>query len=189
MKILFVNACVREASRTRKLAEYLLTKLNGDMEMVDLARTAVFPLDGARLALRDDVLRTGNMEADILKYARQFAQADLIVMAAPYWDLGFPAILKNYLENITVAGVTFRYENGVPRGLCQGKKLVYITTSGGPVFADFGFPYVKALAEGLYGIRETTCFRAEGLDMDDVCVEERLENVRRQMDAYLGNGI
>ena len=98
---------------------------------------------------------------------KEFATADTIVIAAPYWDLSFPAVLKLYLENISVVGVTFRYsENGVPVGLCRANKLIYVTTAGGYIGEnDFGFSYVKSLAQNLYGIKNTECVAAEGLDI------------------------
>ena len=40
--------------------------------------------------------------------ARQFARAEIIVMAAPYWDLSFQAALKQYLEQVNVVGITCR---------------------------------------------------------------------------------
>ncbi len=48
------------------------------------------------------------------RYARQFAGADEIVIAAPYWDLSFPSVLKVYLEHICITGITFQY---TPEGM------------------------------------------------------------------------
>lgn len=45
----------------------------------------------------------------MFKYAHEFANADLIVIAAPFWDLSIPALLKVYIENIAVDGITFEY--------------------------------------------------------------------------------
>ena len=93
-------------------------------------------------------------------YARQFADADTVVIAAPYWDLLFPAVLRIYLENITVCGITFRYsEKGIPESLCNAEKLCYVTTSGGFIGENnFGFDYVKALSSGFFGMwREGAC--------------------------------
>jgi FMN-dependent NADH-azoreductase len=111
----------------------------------------------------------------MLRYARQFAQAEEIVIAAPFWDLAFPAKLKIYLEQITVAGITFQYVDGRPRGLCRAKKLTYITTSGGPIFDDFGYAYVKTLAQKFYGIPQTKAIRAMNLDVEMICAQELLE--------------
>ena len=47
----------------------------------------------------------------MFRYARQFAAADKIVIAAPLWDLSFPAQLKVYLENIYVTGIVTKYSD------------------------------------------------------------------------------
>ena len=94
-------------------------------------------------------------------------RADTIVIAAPYWDLAFPAVLKAYLENICVCGVTFKYsEEGIPVGLCKAKKLYYITTSVGYIGQyNMGYDYIKALCKLYFGITDTECISAEGLDI------------------------
>jgi FMN-dependent NADH-azoreductase len=98
--------------------------------------------------------------------AKQFASAETIVIATPYWDLSFPAVVKTYFENITVTGLTFAYGNdGIPQGLCNGKRLIYVTTAGGPIVYNFGYDYVSTLAKGFYGIKDVQCVKAEGLDI------------------------
>ncbi|MBQ7193498.1 MAG: NAD(P)H-dependent oxidoreductase [Synergistaceae bacterium] len=102
-----------------------------------------------------------------------FASADEIVIAAPYWDLSFPASLKNYVEAINVVGLTFGYgEDGRPYGLCRAKRLVYVTTAGGPILNEaYGYGYVRELAQGFYGIPEVVLVKAEGLDIVGADVE------------------
>ena len=64
--------------------------------------------------------------------ARLFADADLVVVGAPYWDLSFPALLKIYIENIMVLGVTFIYgERGQVIPLGRAGRMFYISTAGG----------------------------------------------------------
>ena len=133
------------------------------------------PLNTELLEKRDSLLKNGRLDDPMLRYARQFAEADEIIIAAPFWDLAFPAKLKIYLEQITVSGVTFKYVDGHPIGLCKAKKLTYITTSGGPVFDDFGYAYVKTLAQNFYGIEKTEAIRAMNLDVDMISAEELLE--------------
>ena len=66
------------------------------------------------------------------KYAEQFAAADKYVIAAPMWNLSFPAILKAYFDYVVLAGVTFKYTEQGPVGLLvPGKKAVHITARGG----------------------------------------------------------
>lgn len=166
-KILFVNACVRgEQSRTRELAQCVLEKLTGEVVERNLQTEELKPLDGKLLQKREELLAAGKTSDEMFRYAREFAEADVIVMAAPYWDMAFPALLKLYLEQITVCGMTFHYlPTGVPEGLCRAKKLYYVTTAGGPIVYNFGYDYVKTLAEQFYGIKETQFFRAENLDI------------------------
>ena len=164
--ILFVNGCVRENSRTLELARAVLEKESDAVEEVRLYPGGPEGLDAEKLALRDELLAKGDPDHPMLRWARQFAQADTIVIAAPYWDLAFPAKVRAYLEEVTVSGITFRYgENGIPQGLCKAKRLIYVTTAGGPIFQNYGYKYVKALAQGFYGIPEVTMVKAEGLDI------------------------
>lgn len=175
MKVLFINACVREASRTRMLAERVLGELGGSITELDLGREGIAPLTRETLQMREDLLHAGNTEHPMLRYARQFAEADEIVIAAPYWDLSFPALLKIYFEQISATGVTFTYREGRPEGLCRARRLTYVTTAGGAIFADFGYSYVKALATSFYGIPETRAIRAENLDVLSISPNEFFE--------------
>lgn len=178
MSVLFVNACVREDSRTLILARHLLDVLGDEVTELDLGRENVLPLNGDSLAQRD---RRDPLSPS-LGYARQFAAADTIVIAAPFWDLSIPALLKSYIENVCVTGITFTYENNMPKGLCAAKKLYFVTTSGGGFIPDFGYDYVKAVATGFFGIPETVCYYAEWLDADDADVCGIIENALKDID-------
>ena len=166
-KILLINACVRPGSRTMELAQTLLKKLEGDVEEARLYDMPLPALDLKGMERRNLASGKNDFSDPCFDVAKQFAAADTIVIAAPYWDLMFPAVLKNYLENITVSGLTFRYsEQGRPQSLCRAKKLYYVTTSGGFIGEnDFGFSYVKALAENFFGIADVYRYAAEGLDI------------------------
>lgn len=181
MKTLFINACVRGESRTYRLAKKLLERLGG-YEEIALENAGLKPLNRERLARRDELLAAGDAAAPELSEARRFAEAEAIVVAAPYWDLMFPALLKIYLENVTVCGVTFYYtDEGVPTGLCRAKRLYYVTTAGGPVFQNFGYDYVAALAKGFYGISDTRLISAEGLDIRGADIEKILAEAERKI--------
>ena len=164
--VLFINGCVRENSRTLELARAVLEKISGDVEEIRLYPDGPEGLDAEKLCMRDELLANKNYDHPIFRFARQFAAADTVVMAAPYWDLAFPVKVRAYLEEITVSGITFKYgENGIPQGLCNAEKLIYVTTAGGPIFQNFGFEYVKSLANNFYGIQDVRLVKAEGLDI------------------------
>ncbi len=177
--ILFVNACVRGQSRTLRLAKALLDKLGGAKEEIRLYEVAFPVANEAFLSERDRLIAQEKWEHPWFAMARQFAAADQIVIAAPYWDLSFPAALKQYFEQINVLGITFVYTpEGIPKGLCKARKVYYVTTAGGHyVPCDFGYGYVKALAEGYYGIPETKLIAAKGLDIDGADAEGILSEV------------
>ena len=148
------------------LANAVIAKISDTIEEVRLYPNGAEGLDAERLHLRDELLALKRYDHPMFCLAKQFAAADTIVIAAPYWDLAFPAKVRAYLEEISVSGITFRYgENGIPQGLCKAKKLIYVTTAGGPIIQNFGFEYVKALAQGFYGIGEVSLVKAEGLDI------------------------
>ena len=175
MSILFINACVRENSRTLVIAKSLLSEMSGDVTEVNLNEENIAPLNRELLEKRENLLHSGNTSDSMFRFAKQFAESDEIVIAAPFWDLSFPALLKTYIEQITVSGITFRYINGRPSGLCKAKRLTYVTTSGGPIFADFGYEYIKTLAKNFYGISETRAYRAMNLDSEMISAEEVLD--------------
>lgn len=181
--ILYINACCRENSRTDELAQCLLGVLDGSIQTVNLYGESISPIDGVLLSKRDGLLREGRTDDEMFTLANQFAAADTIVIAAPYWDLMFPSVLKVYLENITVCGITFRYsEKGIPQSLCKAKNLYYVTTSGGYLGENsIGFGYIKAVAEAFFGIGNVRFFSAEGLDIYGADVEKIMQNAKENI--------
>lgn len=163
--VLFVNCCPRDNSRTERLARKLLNTL-GEFDEVNPEKEGLVPMSKERLDYRTALIERGDFSDDIFSYARQFAAADEIVIAAPFWDLSFPSVLKIYIENIYVTGIVSKYdENGAPKGLCRAKKLYYVTTAGGAYDGRFSFDYLKELAESFLGIGEAVLLKAENLDI------------------------
>ena len=183
MNILFVNACIREEeSRTLTLCSKLLKRLEKQYPMaaiqeVRLSDLKLKPLDRKTLEVRDRMLSMDDKDSSLFEPAHTFADADLIVVGAPYWDLSFPAVLKAYIEQISVNGIAFYYdENGSPVGLCKAKKLWYVMTAGGYVGElNLGYDYMKALCR-LFGIKKTECIMAEGLDIWGTDVNKVMQN-------------
>ena len=164
--MLFVNGCVRENSRTLDLAKAVLAKETQEIQEIRLYTDGPEGLTSETLRLREELAQRREFDHPIFRWAVQFAKADTIVIAAPYWDLMFPTKVRAYLEAVTVAGITFQYSpEGVPQGLCKASRLIYVTTAGGPIFQNFGFDYVNALAGNFYGIPSTRLVKAEGLDI------------------------
>ena len=181
--ILYVNSTVREESRTDELARHLLKQMNGKITEVKLSNEQIEPLNGKSLAERDELLRDGDYTNEKLRYARQFANADSIVISAPFWDLSFPAKLKAYIENISVTGVTFRYsKDGRPIGLCKASDMYFISTAGGKFIPNFGYDYIKLLSNQLFGIKNSELVYAEGLDIVGNNVQEIMRKAKEDID-------
>ena len=178
-KILFINACVRPESRTAELSRHLLNRLDGEITEVDLYKEGLLPLCNKSIEKRD----MHDISGGEFEYARQFSKADIIVIGAPFWDLSFPAVLKLYFENVTVSGITFEYsEKGRPVSKCNAKKLYYITTSGGYIGNNnFGFDYVKALAENIFVICDVRFYAAEGLDIYEADIKGIMDEAKKRI--------
>ena len=80
-------------------------------------------------------------------------------------------------------GVTFIYtDEGIPKGLCRADKLTYVTTAGGDFVPDeYGFGYIKALAENYYGIKEVELIKAVGLDLAGADADKIIEDKIREI--------
>ena len=189
-QVLFVNACVRgEKSRTLKLARRFLEVYQAEhpqhvITEYDLCRERLQPQYPEILAERDALWSAGQLDHPMFAPARQFAAAGRIVIAAPFWDLNYPAILKIYLERISVADITFGYnEKGEMVGLCRAKDMVFITTRGGAYreagldWMEMGARHLEALCS-MYGIGRFQCLAVEGLD-----------DVRRDQAAMMQAGL
>ncbi|WP_316621025.1 NAD(P)H-dependent oxidoreductase [Ruminococcus sp. JE7B6] len=184
---LYINCCVREESRTERLAQAVLQKLGGDFTELNLYNENLKPLDGEMLNKRTALIEQGDYSDPMFDYAKQFASADTIVIAAPYWDLSFPASLKTYIENIYVTGIVSAYnESGLPVGLCKATELYYVTTAGGPYDPTYSYGYIESLAKNFFGIPETHLVKAEMLDIIGNNAEEILN---QEVSRILGNAI
>lgn len=184
-KILFINGCIRPESRTLVLANHLLSKLNGQVEEVNLEKEAIPALTGQSLKYRCDLLEAGKFDDPMLRYARQFKEADIIVMAAPYYDLSFSSNLKNYLEAVACVGLTFYYdENEVAQTHTKARKLYYVSTGGGILKKQYGFEYVKALVGEFYHIFDVQGFFAEKLDLLGSDPEKIMQDALLEVDKY-----
>ena len=184
MKVLFVDCCISqrgEESRTRALAgAYLEAYLNhhpeGELETVSPEELlALAPFDVEMLAEREALAQSGRFDDPVFDMARQFREADTVVVAAPYWDMSYPAALKAYIEHISAVGLTYHYELDGVHGDCEARYLVYLTSGGDFEREDsIGVLHWRQLC-GLFGIERFEYVFAGGLDIDPAQTEELLE--------------
>lgn len=189
-KVLYVDSCLKAAeSRTKRIADALIAELQKSnlfsVETVVVDGTSLVPLGLREYKNRRQLLDAQKTDDPLFDYAKQFASADLIVIAAPFWDMSFPAKLKTYFENISVAGFTFvNTEDGNSVGVCKAEKMVFITTRGMDIpdghTMEQASPYLKALAL-FFGIKDFEMVSAYGLDISTASeTENRIEKAKRQ---------
>lgn len=185
-KLVYINACIRGAdSRTQALAQPLLQKLSERYEIrqIDLSRSDLAPVTAALFSQRGSQgLSAWDMEA-----GRLVAQADRIVVAAPFWDMSFPSVLKVFFEHISAPGLTFEDgDDGNTVGICRAEKLLYITTRGMEIPTgdprEQGSSYLKALG-WLWNIPQVITVAAWGMDVSPAAI------CAQRLDAALSEGL
>lgn len=172
-EVLLIDCCIRrESSRTRRLAQAFVNALDParfHVTVLDPEAEGLRPLTGAFFQAREELLARRELDHPRFRYARQLAQADLVVFAAPFWDLSFPAMLKIYIENVCVEGITFTCDEEGLRGSCKASHMVFLTTRGAVYGAsplEQGSRYLEAMSQ-FFGIPAYSCVAAEGLDLGD----------------------
>lgn len=163
--LIFIDACIRAGSRTRRIAEPIITELSKSysVETVDLTKNTYPVADNYTLENRNQGVVP---EADI-ELAKRIASADRIVIAAPFWDMSFPSALKVFFENISLFGITFNTNEKECYGLCKAEKVMYITSRGMNISTgdplEQGTPYIKAISH-LWGWGELSVVAAQNMD-------------------------
>ena len=179
-KILVIDACVRrEESRTRLLMDEAVSALkemhpDWEFETLPLADMELNYWNTESLRERDALLAAGKLDAPVFAYGRQFAQADGVIVAAPFWDLSIPAVLKVYIENISAEGVTFRCTSEGLEGMCKAKWMLFLTTRGGiweGSDMEQGSRYMEAMSR-FFGVDRYVCVAADGIDIVELDSEK-----------------
>ena len=114
----------------------------------------------------------------ILKYAYQFAEADKFVIAAPMWNLSMPAILKAYIDYISVTGITFKYTAEGPVGLLNDRKAVHVVARGGEYVNapyEMGDKYLRTIL-AFFGITDVETIAIENVDVMGADVEGKVND-------------
>ena len=98
------------------------------------------------------------------------------------WNLSFPAILKAYLDYISVTGITFKYTHGGAVGLLEHQKAVYIVTRGG-AYTDspyeMGVRYLRTLL-GFFGVQAFETIEVDNMNRSGTDIEKRMEEALKR---------
>lgn len=146
MTVLHLDSSARiDDSHSRALGKYLVNKLNQPTVHRDLAHNPLPPISA------EDLIGVhGSRESDSPTLQAHLAlsdqlidelrNADTLVISMPMYNFSIPAVLKNWVDAICRAGVSFQYTQDGPIGLLGVKRAYIITASGGtPIGSDSDF--------------------------------------------------
>lgn len=183
-KILYIKANIKPEgqSRTFKVSdefieEYKRLNPNDEVVTLDLYNENIDFLRGEDLGAVFGPKNEESRNHPILKYAYQIAEVDKIVIAAPMWNLGVPAIVKAYFDYVSVTGITFRYTENGPVGMAKATNALIVSGRGG----DYSSPIAKEMEMGerylrtiltFFGVKDIKSIAAENLDVVGVDVEK-----------------
>ena len=176
-KLLYIDACIRdEMSRTKRIATPIVEALKQKYEVQTLV---INDLD-LSIVKKELITKRNNgvIDPQVMSWAESVRDADRVVIAAPFWDMSFPAALKNFLELCSIFDVTFKSDEKICYGNCKAEKMLYITTRGMDISTgdvlEQGTPYLKAIS-WLWGIGPMQVVSAQNMDyISEKEIEERI---------------
>ena len=198
MNILQINSSARtEVSHSTRLADSITTRIrdahpDASLTVRDLARTPVAELDEVTLQALftppeqrnpEQVARVSQDDALIA----EIQAANVVVLGVPMYNFGVPVQLKNWIDAISRARVTFQYTANGPEGLLKNKKVYLALTRGGiyrDTSADTQAPYLKTIL-GFLGMTDIEFIYAEGLAMGPEAERQGLAAAEAQIDEAL----
>ncbi|MFZ7158136.1 NAD(P)H-dependent oxidoreductase [Avibacterium gallinarum] len=129
----------------------------------------------------------GITPAEIREEHRLIREADLITLVYPLWWMGFPAILKGYLDRVLSHGFAYKTEDGQSVGLLQGKKMQQFITIGSNIekYQQLGIDKSlrDCLVDGLFnfcGISDIQhCFFGDIHIIDDNARQQMLDDAAK----------
>jgi FMN-dependent NADH-azoreductase len=177
MNILQINSSARRDGVSTRLADRIVARLrdadpDATVRVRDLTATAHPVLDEAALGalFTPPTQRTAAQAARVAQddaLIAELAAADVVVLGVPMYNFGVPAQLKNWIDAVSRAGVTFRYTAAGAEGLVKGKQVYVALARGGKYRntpADTQVPYLATVL-GFLGMTDVQYVYAEGLAM------------------------
>lgn len=182
------SSILGDYSQSNKLVEDFIKNVDQDKLTVrDLAANPLPVLDFAvATALRatEDLSQEQQAVVDLSDtLIEEVKAADTLVIAAPMYNFTIPTQLKNWIDLIARAGVTFKYTANGVQGLIEGKKAIVVTTRGGihkDSPTDNVTPYLRTVL-GFVGITDVEFVYAEALNMGDDAASKGISEAQSQL--------
>jgi FMN-dependent NADH-azoreductase len=200
MNILQINSSARawangQGSQSTRLANELVERLRAaspaaTLTLRDLTAAPHPALDEATLGalFTPADVRSAEQHARVAldqALIDEVNAADVIVIGVPMVNFGITSQLKNWIDAIAKAGITFKYTATGPVGLVEGKKVYAVLTRGG-IYRDLPHdtvvPYLKQTL-GFLGITDIEFIYAEGLAMGPDAEAKALATARAEIAA------
>lgn len=190
MTVLHINSSARlQDSNTRIIGQYLVDALAEPVIDRDLVKQPLAPISG-----EDLVAVHGSIDADRTSLQTQLAlsqqlidelkSAETLVIGAPMYNFSIAASLKQWIDAICRAGVSFKYTEQGPVGLLGVKRAFIITATGGTTVGsdiDFNSRYLEHICRFI-GINEVAHIDASGSKGSP---EQVIAQGKQQVDALL----
>ncbi|MDY0045828.1 MAG: NAD(P)H-dependent oxidoreductase [Thauera propionica] len=198
MNILQINGSARsEGANSTRVANDIVARLSAanpqaNVVLRDLARNPAPVVDEAALGalFTPAEQRTPEQAARVAVSDALIAEvqaADVIVIGVPMYNFSISAQLKNWIDAIARAGVTFRYTENGPEGLVKGKKVILAFARGGRYRgtpADTQTPFLQTVL-GFLGMTDVRSVYAEGLNMGEEAARQGFAEAEADMATAL----
>ncbi len=190
-KTLILNSSVQQdTSASRQLVHDLRQALNhtgqlGEVIERDLAKNEMAFLTAAQVgsfytpadARTEEQKQIISLSDTLLS---ELKAADQLIIGAPMYNFGIPAVLKAWIDLICRVGESFRYTDQGPQGLLNIERAYFVIATGGvPIGSamDFSSDYLKQIARFI-GVKESYVIAAEATNKG---LDAALENGRQQI--------
>jgi len=181
MKLLHIDSSILgENSVSRQVSAAVVARLRAETPGVevtyrDLAATPISHLTGQQFAARfaapaegaPGLAETAAGEAALA----EFLAADIVVIGAPMYNFTLSSQLKAWIDQIVVAGKTFRYGPKGPEGLAGDKRVIIALSRGGlygPGAPAAAFEHLEGYLRSIFafmGVTDPEIIVAEGIQL------------------------
>jgi FMN-dependent NADH-azoreductase len=196
-QILRIDTSLRaEASVSRRLGDEILERLlqshpGAAVHTLDLAQ-GMHAIDSSWVEANFTApeQRSADQRARLAasdQAVAQLASADLVVLTLPIYNFSVPAALRDWIDHVCRAGLSFRYTADGPQGLLADRPVYVAVASGGVPLGsavDFATPYLRQVFRFI-GIEDLRLVGASGTARD---AEAAMTAAMAELDRWLPPG-
>ena len=190
MTILKIDSSARSAdSHSRILTQYLVERIAGNVIERDLVQDPLPLISGedlldlaASATHSRESLRVHTSRSDTL--INELMKAEELVFGVAMYNFTIPSSLKQWVDYVCRAGITFKYGEKGPMGLTSIKRAFIVTSSGGvPIGSDMDYAsrYLEQICHFI-GVEEVIHIKAGG---DLGTPEQVIAQAKQQIDKIV----